>query len=73
MHSNRTKKTNKKQINSLLQLSDENMAGRSPNFLLGGLPARFSSDTGRAKFIWLFSSKKCISQYTVQHPCNSLA
>ena len=30
--------------------------------LLGGLPASFSSDTGRAEFIWPFSAKNCILQ-----------
>ena len=30
--------------------------------LLGDLPARFSSDNGRAEFIWLFSAKNCILQ-----------
>jgi hypothetical protein len=30
--------------------------------LLVDLPARFSSDNGRAEFIWLFSANNCILQ-----------
>ena len=50
------------QINSALPVSDENLAGGLSVGKLGDLPARFSSDTGRAEFIWPFSAKNCILQ-----------